>query len=198
MLQSMRPALAKNLGLSLIGLRQLLDTCIPLFTDSVFLNLVIEEHKVMLTGKPDLVCERTTTNPQSEKKRVLLIDYKKNTIPAKSQLTLSETGTLEKLQMPIYAMHLESRHHAIESAVYFSIEEKSPTKKTCVAIGSGKKAAAQVEDLPKLKAAVEAACARTAEIIRTGTIYTPSAAEQETVCENCDLRPICRERYTVR
>ncbi len=198
MLQSMRPALVKNLELSLVGLRRILDSCIPLYADSDFFSLDIADCKVRLTGRPDLVCEKTTANAERVEKTVLLLDYKKNKMPAKNQLMLSETGTMEKIQMPIYAMLLEAMSHKIEAAIYFSIEEKTLSRKTCVAIGTGKKSVSQIEDLPRLKDAVMASCASTAKIVRTGAIYTPSAAEQETVCENCDLRPVCRERYTVR
>ncbi len=197
MLESMRPSLIRNLETSVAGLREILDACVPIHTDSEYFNIDMEDCKVRLTGKPDLVCERVAANQGRPEKTVVLVDYKKKKIPEKKQLGISETGIVEKLQMPIYAMHLEAQNYSVESANYFSIEEKTATKKICVAIGIGKKAVTQIADMPKLRAAVVAACIETAKIMRAGEIYTPSKAAQETTCENCPISAVCRERYSV-
>ncbi|MFH2114373.1 MAG: hypothetical protein ABIJ86_07695, partial [Spirochaetota bacterium] len=60
------------------------------------------------------------------------------------------------------------------------------------------KAAVEPEEIPALMAALGQQVAMGAQRIRNGTVHVPNPEDQEQLCPNCELRPVCRVRYTVR
>lgn len=134
----------------------------------------------------------------------VIIDYKKRTIPKASSVAPDENGSIAEAQIPCYLRLLISAGEKVDSAWYCSIEgdDKSEPAHFVCAFGSQdegrRKAYVPVENLDTFLKAFDAALRYTAEGIRGGSYPVADKERQKNVCEKCDARGICRERYAVR
>jgi hypothetical protein len=174
--------------------RTALDGQVPVLVEEAGMQTPMEIGNVALTGRPDLVCLDPGT--QAGSKEVTILDYKKNSLPAMKDLRPDAEGRLRKLQLPLYARLVSQAGYKPVRAAYLSVEDSKNTIR--FVFSNQEKAAVEQEELPALMAALDQQAALGAQRIRSGAVHVPYPEDQEQLCPNCDLRPVCRVRYTVR
>ncbi len=191
------PALSRAFARAAAVLTQAADGSTPLFVDDEELKTLLADGSLELRGRPDLVCEREDDDGG---RLVRIFDYKKRRVPSKASLAPLGDGSLEELQIPVYAILAEDAGLRPEAASYLSIEGyDGKGSSLCLVFGPDKAKPALSEDERRLlRPAVEAAARATARLLETGTVFIPATRDRERVCAECDLRPVCRARYAVR
>jgi hypothetical protein len=124
-----------------------------------------------------------------------ILDYKKSRVPAATDLTVDQDGNLLRLQLPLYAALVADAGYRPVTAAYLAIEKEDGAT---LRYAFGKDQADTVETIKHQWAALEKVAARTVATIRQGLVWLPAASDQERLCGACELRPVCRVRYTVR
>jgi hypothetical protein len=200
LLESALPKMRLNFLSAMAVAREVLDGQIPVLVEAAGMLAPTEIEGVMLAGRPDLVCVdpagSTGTEGPAGSTKATILDYKKNSLPHKKDLRPDESGSLRKLQIPLYARLVSHAGYQPVRAAYLSVEaEKNATS---FVFSDREKAAVEHEELPALMAALEQQVALGAKRIRSGSMHVPHPEDQENLCPNCDLRPVCRVRYTVR
>lgn len=173
----------------------------PILADDKELRTTIDGasadgERIGLRGRPDLLCEAPGADGRP---RAMIFDYKKRGLPTKASLAPGDDGTLEHLQIPLYAMLAEDAGYRPEAAAYLSIEGRDGKGASlCLVFGPGSRPAIADELRPLLRPAVEARARATAARLSRGEVYVPAPRDRDRVCGECDLRPVCRARYAVR
>jgi hypothetical protein len=200
LLESALPKMRLNFTSAMAVAREVLDGQIPVLVEAAGMLAPTEIEGVMLAGRPDLVCVDPAGDPGAEgnagSSKATILDYKKNSLPHKKDLRPDENGSLRKLQIPLYTRLVSHAGFQPVRAAYLSVEaEKNATS---FVFSDREKAAVEPEELPALMAALDRQVALGARRIRSGAMHVPHPEDQEDLCPNCELRPVCRVRYTVR
>lgn len=211
-----RSSYLRDLGWALDALRPALDGLLPYLVEAQPRDARFEiDGKVLAyTGRMDLVCveraagsgptaDRDASVPavEASPRLACIVDYKKRGLPSLAELRLGEDGELVRFQIPGYALLCREDGLAPRAAYYLSVEGNGTDRKKrlVVAIGDDPKEAAMTPDgLEPALAALKRAAARAAEAVERGLVYLPSEADQDTACDGCGLRPVCRVRYATR
>lgn len=208
----------RDLGRALDALRPALDGLVPYLVEvqTRDARFEIDGKALAYTGRMDLVCvEREAaagSGPAADRdggippggsrpRRACIVDYKKRGLPSLAELRLGEDGELGRFQIPGYALLCREAGLDPRAAYYLSVEGNGADRKKrlVVAIGDDPKEAAMTPDgLGPALDALKRAAARAAEAVERGLVYLPSEADQETACDGCGLRPVCRVRYATR
>lgn len=141
---------------------------------------------ILFNGRADRLMYKTGASDST----CLLIDYKKNKIPTKRQLTLDAKGQLEELQIPGYIFLLQEAGFHIESAFYYSIEN---VKKQVVLGTETKAVAADAASYSRELDALHSMLEKASESILGGIILKTSPFTK--ACRDCTYGPICRANY---
>lgn len=193
------PALRRDFRRAVAALVPALDGLVPAMVDDEDLIAPLRSVDADLYGRPDLVCLPPGTAPDAERLRAVIVDYKKSRIPRRADLQPAEDGTLGAIQIPAYTVLIRAAGLEPYAAYYLSVEKAGDGGKGLLEVfGPGAKPVIPADDLELLGPAVEAAAAGTAAVVERGSIYVPAVRDRDDVCEGCELRPVCRARYTVR
>ncbi len=212
-----RGSYLRDLGRALDALRPALDGLVPYLVEAQPRDARFEiDGKILAyTGRMDLVCvEREAAGAGSgasrddppppgaaRSRRACIVDYKKRGLPPLAALRLGDDGELARFQIPGYALLCREAGLDPRAAYYLSVEGNGSDRKKrlVVAIGDDPKEAAMTpEGLEPVLDALKRAAARAADAVERGLVYLPSEADQETACDGCGLRPVCRVRYATR
>lgn len=134
----------------------------------------------------------------------VVIDYKKGGLPSRSQVAPDEEGAIAEAQIPAYLRLLDAKGEAIDSAWYVSIEgdARREAGSAACAFGDsadeGKEAYVERSRLEGFLRAFDAALEATVDGIFAGAYPLAPKETQKTVCIECGIRGICRERYALR
>lgn len=195
---ALRNALLRDLSRTVDELRTTFDGHKPLLVEGELAS-ELPGLDASLRGRIDLVLESRTPAGPGERPGVVVVDYKKSSVPGREELGPDESGEVRKLQIPLYAALSRGNGMDVDAAFYVSIEGQGASdKRAYLVFGPGDKPLVQPEDVPRLEPALMRAAARTADTIRRGLVYVPLSRDQEALCQGCDIRPVCRARYTVR
>ncbi|TFG84033.1 MAG: hypothetical protein E4H20_04180, partial [Spirochaetales bacterium] len=197
LLRSALPSMRRDLQRALDALLPLLDGLVPVLVETPDLSTPLGDGGTRLTGRMDLVCAASADHDRNAPRQAIIVDFKKGRLPGKDELRPGESGELGRYQMPAYAALTLAAGYEPLAAYYLSIEGDARGKRLRCAFGPDKDAAVGPEGLSGLRDALEKACARAAVILRRGEIFVPDPDDQETVCQNCGYRSICRVRYEV-
>jgi hypothetical protein len=190
------PVLERAFRLSAGNLLAVLDGYIPVLVDEKELFAPLQTLEATLRGRPDLVCAKEDAGKQP---KAIIMDYKKNKIPGKAELSLDESGSIEVLQIPAYTVLVAHAGLYPTAAYYLSIEGSEPGGKGLrLVYGPGKDPCIAEKQLPQLEPALVMAAGQTLKTIRGGYVYIPDISDQGEICKRCDLRPVCRTHYAVR
>ena len=193
MVRCARPAMLRHLSAAVAELRGILDGCTPVLVEEYLRAGLPSPQDAILVGKADLVCV-----PPAGPDAAVIVDYKKKKLPPRRELVPDDRGRLARLQMHAYAALVESAGLKAGEGWYQPIEADSGGRRVPrEAFGTGKRAAVRPEGLAAARDCLHEACASTAEGLRTGRIFVPRKADQERVCKDCAVRPVCRERFAV-
>jgi hypothetical protein len=193
-----RPVLRRNFLRAAAKLLCALDGQVPVMADNTDLTALLETPGTRLTGRPDLIC---VAADDDERKKAVIIDYKKSKIPGKKELEPAEDGSVSAIQIPAYTVLAEEHGYEPESAYYLSIEGSRENGKGLLLVfgpDPGLKPAIPAEKMRLLRPALESAAATTAGIIQRGEVFVPAMRDRDAVCAKCDLRSVCRTHYAVR
>lgn len=212
-----RSSYLRDLGRALDALRPALDGLVPYLVEAQprDARFEVDGKALAYTGRMDLVCveraaagsgpkaDRDARVPAAEAgpRGACIVDYKKRGLPSHAELRLGEDGELGRFQIPGYALLCREAGLDPRAAYYLSVEGNGTDRKKrlVVAIGDDPKEAAMTPDgLEPALAALKRAAARAADSIERGIVFLPSEADQETACDGCGLRPVCRVRYATR
>jgi len=134
----------------------------------------------------------------------VVVDYKKGKVPERSRVAPDAGGGIAEAQIPCYLKLVSSRGDRVDSAWYYSLEgygSVGAARPVCAFGDAGERgrgAYVPREGLEAFLAAFESALRDTAIGISAGRYPTASKESQKTVCQGCDARGICRERYSLR
>jgi hypothetical protein len=200
LMESALPKMRLNFVSAMAIAREVLDGQVPVLVEAAGMLAPTEIDGVLLAGRPDLVCVDPAGEPgtgsAAGSTKATILDYKKNSLPQKKDLRPEMDGSLRKLQIPLYARLVSHAGYQPVRAAYLSVEdEKNATR---FVFSDREKAAVEQEEIPFLMAALEQQVALGAQRIRSGAMHVPHPEDQELLCPNCELRPVCRVRYTVR
>jgi len=180
--------------------RAILDGQVPVLVETSGMLAPTDIDGVLLAGRPDLVCVDPVGEPVAGGAaggiKATILDYKKNSLPQKKDLRPDEDGSLRKLQLPLYARLVSQAGYQPVRAAYLSVEDEKNAAR--FVFSDREKAAVEPEEMPGLMAAFDRQLVLGARRIRSGTVHVPFPEDQEQLCPNCELRPVCRVRYTVR
>jgi hypothetical protein len=200
LLESALPKMRFSFVSAMAKARTILDGQIPVLVEEPGLQAPTGIAGVLLAGRPDLVCIDPTTRTGGDAAaggyEATILDYKKSSLPNLKDLRPDEEGRLHKLQLPLYARLVSQAGYKPVQAAYLSVEDSKNT--TRFVFSHREKAAVEQEELPALMAALDQQAAHGVQRIRSGTIHVPNPEDQVQLCPKCDLRPVCRVRYTVR
>ena len=200
LLESSLPKMRLSFISAMAMARAVLDGQVPVLVEASGMLAPTEIDGVLLAGRPDLVCiDPSGTTGEADKAggpKATILDYKKNKLPQKKDLGPAADGSLCKLQIPLYARLVSQAGYQPVRAAYLSVEDdKNATR---FVFSDREKAAVEQEEIPALMAALDQQIKLGAQRIRSGTVHVPLPEDQEQLCPNCELRPVCRVRYTVR
>ena len=194
LLESGLPKMRFSFVAAMAKARTILDGQIPVIVEEGSMLAPTEIEGVLLSGRPDLVCVDPTTKAGGTEATIL--DYKKSSLPTVKDLRPDEDGKLRKLQLPLYARLVSEAGYQPVQAAYLSVEDGKNTIR--FVFSHREKAAVEAEGIPALMAALGQEVTMGAQRIRSGSIHVPTPEDQVHVCPKCELRPVCRVRYTVR
>jgi RecB family exonuclease len=140
------------------------------------------EEEVLLVGRLD----RVARHEAGGKTEYAIIDYKKRTIPKKSEVYLDKDGNLGSLQMAAYILLCEAAGKAISRASYWSVEDAAALD----VLGAE---ACSRKDYDGALAVFEGHMRETARKLRAGDFRPPQALDRD--CANCGWQAVCRVRY---
>lgn len=198
LINTARPVLRRNFLRAAANLLRALDGQVPVMADNTDLTAPLKTPGTQLSGRPDLICRAANDD---DRKRAMIVDYKKSKIPSKKDLEPSEDGSVSALQIPAYTVLAEQAGYKPDSAYYLSIEGSQENGKGLLLVfGSspGLKPAIPAEKMYLLRPALESAAALTTGIIQRGEVFVPAMRDRDVLCANCDLRPVCRAHYAVK
>jgi hypothetical protein len=207
------PVLERNFTAAAGELLRALDGLVPVMVDSAELYAPLKSVEAKLYGRPDLVCvgERAEGSAQGSPlggaprvspgsaSRVVIVDYKKSRVPAAEDLAPDEDGRIAAIQIPVYTELVKAAGYEPGSAWYVSVEGYgSRSKRLLLVYGPYNDPAISADMMGLLAPAVESAAAQAARTIDSGEVFVPARADRKTICDRCELKPVCRVHYTVR
>jgi len=142
----------------------------------------------------------------------IIVDYKKGKAPEKARVAPNAEGAIAEAQIPCYLRLVSSAiadgrpdyGEGIDSAWYYPIEgdARTPAARPIRAFGDaddkGRGAYVPRDALGSFLDAFDSALRGAAEGIAAGSFPLAPKDAQRDVCEGCDARGICRERYALR
>lgn len=190
-LMIMKPFLHHSLKGAYPGILQILDGKKPVLAEKNLYAEVPGHEDAVLEGKSDIIAT-------DDKGNAIIIDYKKKNLPQKKVLGLDDSGKLGKFQMPVYKALAKTAGMEASDGYYIAFEsdEKNSWSKV-KAFGDGN-AAIPASMMEEIMDALYEACRICIEDIKEGHIYVPEWKMQEVVCQNCEIKSVCRVRYAVK
>jgi RecB family exonuclease len=139
---------------------------------------------VLLVGKLDRVSVSEDENP-------VIIDYKTNIMPSKSESAAGEDADIADYQMAMYVRLYEDNFPArIDGACFMSVKQNDIT--AIIGKPQGKRGLTREEYQPTLDALDAAVCRFAGAVDKTE--FSPHPVNRET-CRDCGYKNICRTAY---
>ena len=150
-----------------------------------------EAYGIRLEGRADRLTRTNARPAQVAKEEPLfaLIDYKKNTTPAKREFFVDEEGKLADYQLAAYASILASQGKRMGTALYWSVE----TSQTLTVFGPGGTRPDWDSFAPE-RAALDVALSEAATTLAEGRFLDPRPKAK--TCKGCGFKPICRAHFS--
>ena len=119
----------------------------------------------------------------------IVVDYKSRLWKKRAGM-VTRDGTLVSFQVPVYLLLVEGTYGSVSDALYYDIYKGAYSS-----VFGGKKPWFDDQERVELLNQTTTAVSRMVKGISASIYTTPGPGE---VCEGCDFRAVCREKYRVR